>query len=64
MKTITVRLNEEEVKAFGAYAELKGIPLSTLFKKTLEKNLKMNLIWLSSLHMKRAKRKKRLHMKK
>ena len=35
MKTVTVRLNEEESKVFNAYAELNGMPLSTLLKKTL-----------------------------
>lgn len=39
MKTITVRLNEEESKMFSAYAELNEIPLSTLLKKTLEEKM-------------------------
>lgn len=39
MKTITVRLNEEEIKAFNAYAELNDIPLSTLLKRTLEEKM-------------------------
>lgn len=39
MKTITVRLNEEESKAFDAYAELNDMPLSTLLKKTLEEKM-------------------------
>lgn len=39
MKTITVRLNEEESRAFNAYAELNDIALSTLLKKTLEEKM-------------------------
>ncbi|MDN6502799.1 MAG: DUF6290 family protein [Tetragenococcus koreensis] len=39
MPTITVRLNEEEQKAFNEYAKLHGIPLSTLFKQTLEEKM-------------------------
>ncbi|MDN6290810.1 MAG: DUF6290 family protein [Tetragenococcus koreensis] len=36
MATITVRLNDEEEKKFNEYAKLHDIPLSTLFKQTLE----------------------------
>lgn len=39
MGTITVRLNEDEQKAFNEYAKLYNIPLSTLFKKTLEEKI-------------------------
>jgi len=39
MKTITVRLNEEESRAFNAYAKLNDIALSTLLKKTLEEKM-------------------------
>lgn len=39
MKTVTVRLNDEESRNFLAYAEVMGMPLSTLFKKTLEEKL-------------------------
>lgn len=39
MKTITVRLNEEESRAFDAYAQLNDIALSTLLKKTLEEKM-------------------------
>lgn len=43
MSTITVRLNEEEAKIFNEYAKLQGIPLSTLFKKTLEEKMEDEL---------------------
>ena len=39
MPTITVRLNKEEQKTFNEYAKLHGIPLSTLFKQTLEEKI-------------------------
>lgn len=39
MSTITIRLNSEEEKAFNEYAKLYGIPLSTLFKQTLEERI-------------------------
>lgn len=39
MKTVSVRLNEEEEKAFSAYADIMGQPLSTLFKKLMEERL-------------------------
>lgn len=39
MPTITVRLNEEEQKAFNEYAKLHEIPLSTLFKQALEEKM-------------------------
>lgn len=37
--TITIRLNKEESKVFKEYAELNNMPLSTLFKKTLEEKM-------------------------
>jgi hypothetical protein len=43
MSTITVRLNEEEAKIFNEYAKLHGVPLSTLFKKTLKEKMKDEL---------------------
>lgn len=43
MNTITVRLNSEEQQAFNEYAKLYGIPLSTLFKKTLEEKIEDEL---------------------
>lgn len=39
MSTITVRLNEEEHKIFNEYAKLYEMPLSTLFKTTLEEKI-------------------------
>ena len=39
MKTVSVRLNEEEERAFSAYATIMGLPLSTLFKKLMEERL-------------------------
>lgn len=39
MKTVSVRLNEEEERAFSAYASIMGLPLSTLFKKLMEERL-------------------------
>lgn len=39
MSTITIRLNEDEQKAFNAYATLYKMPLSTLFKKILEERI-------------------------
>lgn len=39
MSTITIRLNDEELDAFKSYAELNEVPLSTLFKKTLEEKM-------------------------
>ena len=39
MKTVSVRLNEEEERAFSAYAKIMGLPLSTLFKKLMEERL-------------------------
>ena len=39
MGTITIRLNKEEEKAFNEYAKLYGMPLSTLFKQTLEERI-------------------------
>ena len=43
MSTITGRLNEEEAKIFNEYAKLHGVPLSTLFKKTLEEKIEDEL---------------------
>jgi len=40
MDTITIRLNKEEARMFQEYAALNDIPLSTLFKKTLEEKMK------------------------
>ena len=39
MDTITIRLNKEEARMFQEYAALNDIPLSTLFKKTLEEKM-------------------------
>ena len=39
MSTVTVRLNEEEQKTFNEYAKLYDMPLSTLFKKSLEEKI-------------------------
>ena len=39
MKTVSVRLNAEEERAFTAYADLMGEPLSTLFKRLMEEKL-------------------------
>ena len=39
MSTITIRLNNEEAESFNEYAKLYGIPLSTLFKQTLEERI-------------------------
>lgn len=39
MSTITIRLNDEEEKIFTEYAKLYDIPLSTLFKQTLEEKI-------------------------
>ena len=55
MKTVSVRLNAEEERAFTAYADLMGEPLSTLFKTFLKEKLgaksKLDLskIYLKSL---------------
>ena len=43
MGTITVRLNEDEEKVFNEYAKLYDMPLSTLFKKTLEEKIEDNI---------------------
>ncbi|HOJ12144.1 MAG TPA: DUF6290 family protein [Clostridiales bacterium] len=43
MSTVTVRLNEEEAKIFNEYSKLHGVPLSTLFKKTLEEKMEDEL---------------------
>jgi predicted DNA-binding protein len=39
MSTITIRLNEDEQRTFNEYAKLYDMPLSTLFKKTLEERI-------------------------
>lgn len=39
MDTVTIRLNEAESRIFKEYAKLNDIPLSTLFKKTLEEKM-------------------------
>ncbi|MGB6179552.1 type II toxin-antitoxin system RelB family antitoxin [Carnobacterium sp.] len=39
MSTITIRLNNDEQKAFNEYAKLYNVPLSTLFKKSLEEKI-------------------------
>jgi len=39
MDTITIRLNKEESQIFKEYAALNDMPLSTLFKKTLEEKM-------------------------
>lgn len=39
MDTITIRLNKEEAQTFEEYAALNNMPLSTLFKKTLEEKM-------------------------
>lgn len=39
MSTITIRLNSEEQNTFNEYAKLHGIPLSTLFKQSLEERI-------------------------
>lgn len=48
METITIRLNKNESQTFKEYAALNDIPLSTLFKKTLEEKMEdefdMNVI--------------------
>ena len=43
MDTVTVRLNKEEAKAYEEYAKLNNMPLSTLFKKTLEEKMENEL---------------------
>ncbi|SQG20311.1 RelB protein [Streptococcus sobrinus] len=37
MSTVTVRLNKDEEDFFKTYAQITGVSLSTLFKKSLEK---------------------------
>ena len=39
MSTTTIRLNKEEEKTFNEYAKLYDMPLSTLFKKSLEEKI-------------------------
>jgi predicted DNA-binding protein len=39
MSTITIRLNTEEENTFNEYAKLLGMPLSTLFKQSLEEKI-------------------------
>ena len=43
MTTITVRLNEEETKAYEEFAKLNNMPLSTLLKKSLEEKMENEL---------------------
>lgn len=43
MSTITVRLIEDGQKSFNEYAKLYDMPLSTLFKKTLEEKIEDNI---------------------
>lgn len=43
MTTITVRLNEEETKAYEEFAKLNDMPLSTLLKKSLEEKMETEL---------------------
>lgn len=43
LNTITVRLNEEEAKAYEEFAKLNDMPLSTLLKKTLEEKMETEL---------------------
>lgn len=43
MNTVTVRLNEEETKAYEEFAKLNDMPLSTLLKKTLEEKMEDEL---------------------
>lgn len=43
MRTITVRLNADETKIYEEFAKLNGMPLSTLFKKTLEEKMETEL---------------------
>lgn len=43
MKTITVRLNEDEAKAYENFAKLNNMPLSTLLKRTLEEKMETEL---------------------
>lgn len=35
MKTISVRVNEEESKIFDGYSKIKNVPISTLLKEAL-----------------------------
>ena len=44
MKTVYVRLNAQEERAFTAYADLMGEPLSTLFKKLMEEEFEDELL--------------------
>ncbi|HEY4601051.1 MAG TPA: DUF6290 family protein [Cerasibacillus sp.] len=43
MKTITVRLNEDEAKAYENFAKLNNMPLSNLLKRTLEEKMETEL---------------------
>ncbi|WP_017549890.1 type II toxin-antitoxin system RelB family antitoxin [Salinicoccus carnicancri] len=39
MSTITVRMNKDEQEVFETYAKLRGVPLSTIMKQTLEEKI-------------------------
>ena len=39
MSTITVRMNKNEQEVFETYAKLRGVPLSTIMKQTLEEKI-------------------------
>lgn len=39
MSVTTIRLNEQEEKMFQSYAELTGLPLSTLMKQALTEKI-------------------------
>lgn len=39
MAIVSIRLNEEEEKAYKAYAQIMGRPLSELFKKALAEEI-------------------------
>lgn len=39
MSVVSIRLNEEEEKAYKTYAQLMGRPLSELFKKALAEEI-------------------------
>lgn len=41
MDTVTIRLNKDESRIYSEYAKLNDLPLSTLFKKTLEEKMQV-----------------------
>lgn len=43
MNTVTVTLNEEELKIFREYAKMNDTPLSTLFKQALEEKMENDI---------------------